>query len=118
MNINGTKKYDRGNRPRPVSMRQRLYFAILEKMTGKKFYARNSKEAYDLIGKYIYEIENNVNIEYSFDADDSHILYADVYIFNDYKFTVKNRCRENITIDKTIDTAKIISFEILEDAAF
>ena len=45
MNINGTERW-RGNKPNQVTMRQRLYFAILEEMTGEEFYARNSKEAY------------------------------------------------------------------------
>ena len=117
MNINGTERW-RGNRPNPVSMRQRLYLAILEEMTGEQFYVRNSKEAYELIGKYKYEIQNNVDIEYSFDDRDSHILYADVYILDEYVFTVRNVCREAINRDETIDTAKIISFEIYEDDAF
>ena len=117
MNINGTERW-RGNKPNQVTMRQRLYFAILEEMTGEEFYARNSKEAYELIGNYKYDIQNNVDIEYAFDDRDSHILYADVYIFNEYRSTIKNRCREAINIDETIDTAKIVSFEIYEDDAF
>ena len=95
-----------------------MYFAILKEMTGEEFYARNSKEAYKLIGNYKYEIQNNVDIEYAFDDMDSHILYADVYIFNEYRFTIKNRCREAIDINETIDTAKIVSFEIYVDDAF
>ena len=117
MNINGTESWQ-GTRPNNVSMRQKIYFAILEEMTGEEFYARNSKEAYELIGNYKYDIQNNVDIEYAFDDRDSHILYADVYIFNEYRFTIKNRCREAISIDGTIDTEKIISFEIYVDDDF
>ena len=59
-----------------------------------------------------------MDIEYAFDDMDSHILYADVYIFNEYRFTIKNRCREAIDINETIDTAKIVSFEIYVDDVF
>ena len=45
MNIRGTERWH-GTRPNSVSMRQKIYFAILEEMTGEEFYARNSEEAY------------------------------------------------------------------------
>lgn len=117
MNINGTKKW-RGTKPNPVSMRQQLYFAIMEEMTGRDFYARDSEEAYAIIGDYKYEIQNNVDIEYAYDDIDPYVLYADVYIYDEYRFTVKNRCSEAINMNETIDTAKIVSFEIYEDDAF
>ena len=117
MRVRGTEEWQ-GTRSNPVTLTQCVYLDILKEMTGNEFYARNSKEAYELIGNYKYDIQNNVDIEYAFDDRDSHILYADVYIFNEYRFTIKNRCREAINIDETIDTAKIVSFEIYEDDAF
>lgn len=117
MNIRGTETW-RGRRPNPVSMKQKVYFTILESLTGKKFSASNSREAYAMIGRYKKQIENNVDIEYCLDADDPYVFYSDVYIYKQYRFTIESRCRTPIGKNDTIDTASIISFKTYEDASF
>lgn len=117
MNIRGTKNW-RGSKPNPVSVKQQIYFIILEELTGRTFTARNSREAYAIIGEYRNQIENNVVVEYFLDADNPYIFYSDIYIDNQYRFTIENICREPVGYDIKIDTASIKSFKIYENNEF
>jgi len=117
MNIRGTKKW-RGVEPNPVSVKQQVYFIILEELTGKTFTAGNSREAYALIGEYRNQIENNVVVEYFLDTDNPYIFYSDIYIDKQYRFTIESICREPVGYDIRIDIATIKSFKIHENNAF
>ena len=110
MRVRGTEEWQ-GTRPNNVSMKQKIYFAILEEMTGNEFYARNSKEAYDIIGEYKSDLENCVQIKYDTDCDDPYLLYGDVYIYDEYRFTTVNRCADVVGVNDSIDDVEILSYE-------
>lgn len=117
MNINGSEKWI-GSEPHPVSVKQEIYFAIIEEMTGETFNARNSEEAYDIIGEYKSRIENDVSVEYFFDCDDSHVFYSDIYIFDRYRFTIRSTCGEPLDYDEPINMDDVVSYEIYKDDSF
>lgn len=110
MRVRGTEEWE-GVKSNPVTMKQRVYFDILKEMTGNQFYARNSKEAYDIIGEYKSDLEDCVQIKYDTDCDDPYILYGDVYIYGEYKFTTLNRCANPVGVNDSIDDVKILSYE-------
>lgn len=110
MRVRGTDEWQ-GTRSNPVTMRQRVYFDILKEMTGNEFYARDSEEAYDIIGEYKSDLEDCVKIEYDTDCDDPYILYGDVYIYGQYRFTTVNRCTDVVGPNDCIDDVTILSYE-------
>lgn len=110
MRVKGTEKWQ-GTRSNPVTLTQSVYFDILKEMTGNEFYARDSEEAYEIIGEYKSDLENYVKVEYDTDCDDPYLLYGDVYIYGEYRFTTVNRCADVVGIHDNIDNVKIISYE-------
>lgn len=110
MRVKGTEKWQ-GTRSNPVTLTQEVYFDILKEMTGNEFYARDSEEAYEIIGEYKSDLENYVKVEYDTDCDDPYLLYEDVYIYGEYRFTTVNRCADVVGINDNIDNVKIISYE-------
>lgn len=110
MRVKGTEKWQ-GTRSNPVTLTQSVYFDILKEMTGNKFYARDSEEAYEIIGEYKSDLENYVKVEYDTDCDDPYLLYGDVYIYGEYRFTTVNRCADVVGINDNIDNVKILSYE-------
>lgn len=117
MRVNGSERWQ-GTRSNPVTIKQQVYLDILKEMTGNEFYARNSKEAYSIIGDYKADLEDCVKIDYCLDSDDPYILYGDVFIYGEYKYTIENRCVEVIEDGDTIDDVTILSYETYYDDCF
>lgn len=117
MRVKGTEEWQ-GTRSNPVTMRQQVYFEILKEMTGNQFYPRDSREAYYIIKKYKADLEDCVHIDYCLDSDNPYVLYGDVFIYGEYKFTFENRCVEVIQDGDTIDDVTIVSYETYYDDCF
>lgn len=110
MRVKGTEEWQ-GTRSNPVTLTQCVYLDILKEMTGNEFYARNSKEAYGIIGEYKSDLEDCVQIKYDTDCDDPYLLYGDVYIDDQYRFTTVNRCADVVSVNDSIDDVEILSYE-------
>lgn len=111
-----------GYKPSEATVKQSLivnlicdmgYADYADERLGNNF---NSKTSYYFINEFLDELEERVKgVTVQDEECDPHALYVDIYIDDEYMYTVKNIYEEQVYIDDNVSKYDLLDYEFIED---
>lgn len=94
----------------PLTKKQELYLDIISAMTFERYNnnVETSEEADKTIQDFKDELLKNVTVKYFIYSE--RMLHIEIYIWDEYTYTVEVTCKDPVTEADTLDTIDIVSY--------